>query len=237
MTIKLLIFLYFFNSIATADIICNSEHDGSYDCSNKNLNFSGLGHLCEATYSASSLNLANNNLNFSIFDFTFNKFKLIKNILNLSSNNLEKIEKYAFYHDLSLIDDKNNLMPLNIFILDLSNNHLKHVPWSAFEKVSTLRFLYLNNNAISKIDMNDFNPSNYFENLTHLYLSSCGLQFIDNNIFVYLTNLILLDVSYNKLKSLDVTIGHRLIANSKNTNIFTYINTNNNPLECNCHLL
>jgi hypothetical protein len=241
MNTRIIIFIYWisFTFANASNIICKSKNDGSYDCSNKNLNISSIDILCEVTYSASSLNLANNNLNFAINNFTFDKFKLINRTLNLSSNKLEKIEKYAFYHDLSLNNDKNNILSLNISILDLSDNFFKNVPWQAIEKISSLRYIYFNKNSITNLDMSDYSPScvNYLEKITHFYSSSCGIKFIDQIVFSYLTNLILIDISQNNLKNLDFSIGIQLIANFQNTNIYTYINTSNNPLECNCNLL
>jgi hypothetical protein len=233
------IFWILFTIANAGNIICKSKNDASYDCSNKNLNISALDILCEVTYSASSLNLANNNFIYSIPNYTFNKFKLINQTLNLSSNKLEKIENYAFYHDLSLNNDKNNILPLNISNLDLSDNFFKHVPWKAIEKISSLRYIYLNMNSISKLDMNDYSPScvNYLEKITHFYSSSCGIQFIDKIVFYYLTNLILIDISQNNIKNLDFSIGNQLIANFKYTNIYTFIDTSNNPLQCDCNLL
>ena len=239
-------------------IICNSDLEQAdpynYDCSNLSLNWTMLNNLIEATWSATNLNLASNEFGPIMAHLSLNRFKLLNSTLNLSSNSLEQIQSHAFYYTVQLNVQSNETGTLVFFPivkLDLSRNSFASLPWNSIKSLSNLKELFLSHNNISSLDMGDLmvkiggnNLNNeLFSSLTHVYLSSCGLKYVSAEILNYLTNLVMLDLSNNHLKSLDSQIGQILDYNNDmrdfNEQIrpATQLDLHDNPLECNCSLL
>ncbi len=206
-------------------IICVSDLEQAdpynYDCSNLSLNWTLLNNLIDATWSATNLNLASNEFGPIVANLSLNQFKLLNNTLNLSSNSLEEIQSHAFYYMVQLNVQSNEtgtLVSFPIVKLDLSKNSFTRLPWNSIKSLSNLKELFLSHNNISSLDMGDllFNTDSnnlsddLFSSLTHVYLSSCSLKYVSHDILKYLTNLVMLDLSKNQLKSLDPQIGQVL---------------------------
>lgn len=226
-----------------SSIICQAKQPSEYieatdyDCSGLNVSWQSLQQIIESTFTATSLNLANNNFDPIIRNKSFDRFKLLKTSLNLSSNKFEQIESHAFYYNIQLVNSNNETgseETSKISILDLSNNKFKLIPWTAVKSLSNLQHLYLSHNSINCLNISKLKEINSetFSSLTHLYLDSNSMESIDNEILKYLTKLLLLDLSSNKLKTLDPQIGQTLSFNQH-----TQLNVSNNELECNCKLL
>jgi len=239
-------------------IICVSDLEQAdpynYDCSNLSLNWTLLNNLIDATWSATNLNLASNEFGPIVANLSLNQFKLLNNTLNLSSNSLEEIQSHAFYYMVQLNVQSNEtgtLVSFPIVKLDLSKNSFTRLPWNSIKSLSNLKELFLSHNNISSLDMGDllFNTDSnnlsddLFSSLTHVYLSSCSLKYVSHDILKYLTNLVMLDLSKNQLKSLDPQIG-QVLGYNNDRRIFdeqnrpaTQLDLHDNPLECNCSLL
>jgi len=219
----------------------------SYDCSDQQLNWPGLENIIDSARSATSLNLASNNFDPIVYNKSFNLFKTLSNTLNLSSNSLNEIESHAFYYEVQLTQSNGNLAPLQISSLDLSYNYFTYIPWLSVASLPNLQYLYLNQNKnLTSFDMadlvilNDKKEYSIFAMLTHIYLQSCEIKYVDHKILKYLSNLILLDLSSNNLKNLDAQVGIQLTFNNDMqilSDRYTSLNLKNNPLQCDCKLL
>ncbi len=136
-------------------IMCETINLKSYDCSNRGLGRRGLEEsLIEPTLSADSINLSFNNFDQTISNYTFNSFKLLHGILNLTGNKLDKIESHAFFfnpYTIQSIKQIEDMKPMKITMLDLSANDFSVVPWNSIKFLPNLKELYLNGKSIKNL--------------------------------------------------------------------------------------
>jgi hypothetical protein len=207
----------------------------NYDCSHKNLDWPTLDNLIEPIRGSSNLNLAFNQfdlINHTIYNKSFSRFQLLANTLNLSSNEFERIETYAFYYSTNL----NEYEPLKFTRLDLSHNRFRKIPWQSVRHLPKLEVLHFEANpTITQLDFGDLDSKIYsdttaFESLTKLYFSGCHIETIDANLFKMFRFLEFIDLSSNNLRHLSNRI-------SLNSLSLKYINIVKNPIECDCELL
>ncbi|XP_048449853.1 toll-like receptor 3 [Rhincodon typus] len=113
-------------------------------------------------------------------------------------------------------------LPVNITVLNLSHNQLKHLPASALSRYSQLQALDSGYNVITKIEENlckvlpflqtlglehnqlsqlSVHYFSYCSNLTELYIQFNRIKEITGDPFTNLQELTVLDVSHNKLAS------------------------------------
>ncbi len=149
--IGILLITQFHNaSSKSIQVVCEALTLTSYDCSGKDLDWRGLEEsLIEPTRVAETINFSFNKFSPKILNYTFNAFKLLVGTVNLTGNNLEKIESHAFFFDpytIQSINNKNNLKPLMIKNLDLSKNNFQAIPWNSIKYLENLKELYLNGN-------------------------------------------------------------------------------------------
>ena len=119
---------------------------------------------------------------FLLLDACFLKCQNLKELL-LNNNEINNIDLTAF----------NELTNLNC--LSLNNNQIEKIDENTFKLLKNLRYLNLNDNRISVMDHHCFWQ---LENLKELYLANNLLTFIITKyLFIYLTNLVELDMSNN----------------------------------------
>nr|AGJ51136.1 variable lymphocyte receptor C [Petromyzon marinus] len=109
-------------------------------------------------------------------------------------------------------------------ILVLQNNALQSLPAGVFDQLTELGTLWLSNNQLKSL------PSGVFDRLTklkELWLNSNQLQSIPEGIFKTLTNLQTLDLRNNELQS---------VPNGAFDSLgkLEVLNINNNPWDCEC---
>ena len=85
-------------------------------------------------------------------------------------------------------------------ILYLENKNLKRIDPNAFEGLSNLRYLHLQNNSITNLEGISFG---YLKHLQDLFLYGNKLKRIDSNIFKGLTFLRRLGLDYNEIEEID----------------------------------
>jgi len=116
-----------------------------YDCSNLGMEWSDLERsLIEPTRTATSLNLAANNLGTTIANKTFNVFKLLDHTLNMSSNKIARVDSHGFFVNPDLNSLSERLDPLRITALDLSFNSFEIIPWNSVKSLFSLERFYFN---------------------------------------------------------------------------------------------
>lgn len=142
-------------------------------------------------FSMSYLILTNNQLNFLPFSF-FSNFVNLK-VLRLNKNSISFIENFVF----------SNLKQLDM--LDLSENKIQSIQPELFDNLQNLRTLNLEKNSMKIL------PPELLANLKKLELLNLSSNFLSSNWINFMTfknlfNLRLLDLSYNKLTSLENSI-------------------------------
>uniref|UniRef100_A0A0K0DZJ9 LRRCT domain-containing protein n=1 Tax=Strongyloides stercoralis TaxID=6248 RepID=A0A0K0DZJ9_STRER len=134
--------------------------------------------------------------------------KLLEHVI-LSHNSISKLKASTFIdQQLSSLDVSWNMISdieegvfknNGIEYIDLSHNRLTEMPTKQLENVKkSLKYLNLQYNKIeylSKIDFDNFN------NITHLYLNNNNIKSIDENTFMSLKKLEVLDISNNPITS------------------------------------
>lgn len=136
------------------------------------------------------LKLHNTNLSISNFD----AFEMLKNLkfLDISRNNLTLMSAPKFH----VLGNLTQLIKLNI-----SNCQLRNVSDVIRALGSALRELDVSGNSIGKLHVNTFNALNHLE---YLNLSNNNFSHFDFALLKNLTNLRVLDISYNKLHNANV---------------------------------
>lgn len=139
-------------------------------------------------FSMSYLILTGNQLNFLPFSF-FSNFVNLK-VLRLNRNSISFIENFVF----------SNLKQLDM--LDLSENKIQNIQPELFDNLSNLRTLNLEKNSMKIL------PPEILTNLKKLELLNLSSNFLSSNwinfaTFKGLFGLRLLDLSYNKITSLE----------------------------------
>jgi Leucine-rich repeat (LRR) protein len=142
-------------------------------------------------FSMSYLILTSNQLNFLPFSF-FSNFVNLK-VLRLNKNSISFIENFVF----------SNLKQLDM--LDLSENKIQSIQPELFDNLQNLRTLNLEKNSMKIL------PPELLANLKKLELLNLSSNFLSSNWINFMTfknlfNLRLLDLSYNKLTSLENSI-------------------------------
>ena len=132
------------------------------------------------------------NLSFSRFDNNtplFDYFPYLTELI-LSNCNLEHINNMPF-----------NLLS-NLIVLDLSYNKLVTLYRNVFYGLNRLKTLNLKGNYLLETLGNNTSFFDGVPHLAELILSNCSLEHINNMTFYLLSNLTVLDLSYNKLVTL-----------------------------------
>ena len=143
-------------------------------------------------------------------------------VFSLEFNFIRELPFDLFHslYNLTFLDMGNNLIthiPFGLFKnlnnvakLNLSSNFIVSLPQSSFISLYRLKWLYLSNNKLRELPGYLF----YFTWLEWLYLDHNHLEYLPYNLFVthsdYLLPLMLLDLSYNRLKSLPKDLGDPL---------------------------
>lgn len=234
-------------SISGENLYCDTDPNTvdsevfSFDCSNRHLTWQNLAKLNHHVRGSSTLNLAFNNFNqdsadSAIKNLSFNSFKQLKYKFNLSSNSFKRIDSRAFYFTISITDDvppDSQLNPLRFTELDLSNNSFEVMPWDSIKNLPNLSILILNKNPLKRLDFGDLtldkNPS-YFKSLTHVYINSSEIEYVDPAMINLLENLKLIDLSWNRIRNIE-----NIFQISRSLTPKLYID--NNPLVCDCNLI
>lgn len=142
-------------------------------------------------------------LTLTSLDLSYNYFKEIDNFpsinsisfLSLSNNQIETLLPNCF-SKLQSLDFFLFTLGINI---DLSYNKLKSINSSSFTNVSLIGFYLIYNQLTS----NSIDPL-LFKNLANLNLTGNLINKIDSNLFKYSNDLIQLDLSWNKIDTIDL---------------------------------
>jgi Leucine-rich repeat (LRR) protein len=154
------------------------------------------------------------------------RFNLLTNLNEINSSSLRYLN--VSNNRLQEINFKNTFLP-NLEYLDLSQNCLISIKNDSFFNMNQLKHLNLSHN---KLDLeSEFNNISYFHGLSlleKLDLSFNGIKYLDSNLtFQYLTSLTYLNLSNNKLKSINSFVFAFLIKlgefNSASNNL-TFLN-------------
>lgn len=117
--------------------------------------------------------------------------------LSLETNNLKKLDNYAFEHTPNLI------------FVDLSYNEIREVPETIFGALSDLQFLNLSHNLLRSIPKNLFRQTKM---LSELNLSNNPIKYIVGDQFLNLDKLYSLNLAHNEIFSLASDIFNGLTA-------------------------
>ena len=139
--------------------------------------------------------------------------------LDLSDNNLSHIHPDTFNHNYVLS------------WLSLAGNKLFSINTEVkFIYSKSLNFFDLSKCNIDSIPINTFNDT---ENISHLNLSYNSISTMNSNMFISLKKLKLLDISYNKLRSLHAETFSELCTPDMCS---VLIIVDGNPWNCNCEM-
>lgn len=157
-------------------------------------------------------------------NFSFQKLARLAAIgLDLSNNRLEAVDVYTFWHQTP--DGKK---PLPITELNLSSNNMRFIPWRSISSLRTLDRLIMGNNQLTGLNLEDDSLiGEPFDSLKEIILPNCQIEFIDPKVMQFLINLSLLDLSYNRIRTLDDSFSQA---------VQLKLILNENPLDCNCSL-
>jgi len=156
--------------------------------------------------------------------------------VDLSSNSLMIIEPKTFIRNrfleilslssnqyLRLPEEDPFLYSQSLRVLQLSACNLSHIPPKAFQELPNLQELYIAQNKIGML----YNVPGIGHlgtlDISHNYLSDLG-----SDIFTAFPNLIRLNLSYNMLSTLNITVVTQLVKVSNSTDL------NGNPWLCDC---
>ena len=135
---------------------------------------------------------------------------------------------------LQLVDNKIKHVDRDMFsglftlkYIYLSKNQLQYLHPDAFVRLQNLKMLYLNNNPDIQIPT----ERNFIKSLSlpHLDISRCNVSSLSVETFPKVSALGMLDLRYNKLKTVDINISKALL---KLSSLYLY----GNPLQCDCQL-
>jgi len=156
--------------------------------------------------------------------------------VDLSSNSLMNIEPKTFIRNpsldilslssnqyLHLPEEGPFLYSSSLRILQLSACNLSHIPPKAFQGLPNLQELYITYNKIGML----YNVQGV-RHLTTLDVSHNYLRDLDSDIFTTLHELIDLNLTYNRLSTLNVTVMPQLVKVSNSTDLI------GNPWVCDC---
>ena len=214
----------FLVNIGFACVYISSEH---LDCS-----YNSLLSLPVFTVEFKTVNASHNrisNLNESAFHVSRNithednNLKL-SHLVSRQRNQLEIID--LSWNSITCIHPNSFAFASRLKWLSLANNRGLQLPKDGLFVIgNSLEHLYLNNCNISDLGKHMFKPGNH--NLKELYLAHNVIMFIHGKSFIYFEMLQVLDLSYNKLMSIEVKTLVPLI------NLQSLL-LENNPLLCDC---
>ena len=168
----------------------NMSTNQVYNLTNFQFSSTGISHIPikNCVFSMSYLILTENNLNFLPFSF-FSNFINLKR-LRLNKNSISFIENFVF----------SNLKQLDM--LDLSDNKIQNIQPELFDNLQNLRTLNLEKNSMKIL------PPEILSNLKQLELLNLSSNFLSSNWINFMTfknlfSLRLLDLSYNKITTLE----------------------------------
>lgn len=125
------------------------------------------------------------------FDFTVLKEQTALSSLDISKNNLKKIENAAFLSSLENLED-----------INVADNQLENIPEIVQYLNANMETMDLSGNFIGKVDANMFER---FSSLLWLYLRNTSLAITDFDPFHKNSKLFSLDISYNNMAEVDFT--------------------------------
>ncbi|VVD01634.1 unnamed protein product [Leptidea sinapis] len=162
-----------------------------------------------------SLNLSFNPLKI-LFQNTF-QFGLPLSTLYLDSCEIQVIENGTFHglNNLKMLTLRNNSLKAKDLLLNISNNFLDYVPYDTFYNVTSVETLDLSDNLLPKVELSGFQE---LRKLKYLILRKNEIKSILCKKKITLIELILFDVSYNRLDHLPATI-FEYFPNIQNINI------------------
>ncbi|KAJ8928912.1 hypothetical protein NQ314_018458 [Rhamnusium bicolor] len=161
-----------------------------------------------------------------VLEFSGNNLRTLhqEKFLKLDLINLQRI--YMSRCRISIIDDRTFKGLSNLVELDLSDNLLDVVPSAAFLECPSLMRLTLSLNPIKTLERAAFNHMSF---LNTLELSNCAISKVDEGAFQGLYSLEWLHLDGNKMSSFGAS--RHLPAGLKGVQL------QENPWECNCHIL
>ncbi|KAH9645155.1 hypothetical protein HF086_005700 [Spodoptera exigua] len=181
--------------------------DANYRLHYLNLSYNSISGIQDNSFSNTNLfdiNLKNNTISGALKENTFTGLAAISS-LDLSQQNVDAIKNKAF-------SSMHSLMHLN-----LSSNNIKEIENSSFYN-SSITTLDLSRNKVYQLNF----LQNNLLNLTELYLNDNNITIVEKNTFVNQTQLIKLDLSMNRIKSIE--------PNSLPLNSLQYFNIEGNNL-------
>ncbi|XP_060633537.1 amphoterin-induced protein 2 [Anolis sagrei] len=145
---------------------------------------------------------------------------------------LEKMTTLIVSHNsIALISPGSFSMMTNVKYLDLSSNNLRSLGGPVFQELRVLEVLLLYNNHIAQVDSAAFGG---IHKLQKLYLSYNALTHFPIDLYIgkyKLAELVLLDISYNRIKSIPINFMSLVPARH-----LSGIYLHGNPFYCDCTL-
>ncbi|KAM6968276.1 toll-like receptor 21 [Aplochiton taeniatus] len=178
-----------------------------------------------------------NSIKFSVFQDTLqvldlqrNQIRFLSEVPNSPFINLSKV------YDLKL----DGQMPYGITLLPraffrglsslkslyITNNHITHLAADAFDDLTNLQFLTLDNSATGVVQLQPGVFKNLC-NLTKLIAENMGIQNLSEEVFGNLTKLRTLQLNRNVMEKIDVNVLEALPS-------LRYLDIRNTPLSCTC---
>ncbi|XGW09434.1 hypothetical protein V3C99_011606, partial [Haemonchus contortus] len=160
------------------------------------LSYNSLAYIARGTFKNLAKNLERLNIEENIFHAVPAALSDLRNLTHLSmnGNKLTKVEAEPFEGLKEVLVD-----------LSLAYNRLKIVPTAALNGMVRLEHLDLSKNSIKQLDRSAFGTfDGKASSLVHLNLAGNHLKSIDDpDVFLRMTSLAYLDLSYNKLEHID----------------------------------
>lgn len=166
----------------------------------------------------------------TVLDLQGNQIRFFKEIINSPFVNLSKLS------DLKLDAQRPfglTVLPRTLFrglhslkSLYLTNNNIYHLPPDAFDDLTSLRFLTLNNCCVGVVNLQPGVFKN-LRNVTKLIIENMGIQNFSKEVFGNLTQLRTLQLNRNVMQSINVRALESLPK-------LQYLDIRNIPLSCTC---
>lgn len=154
--------------------------------------------VSEHYLNANAIDLSHNNIT-KLENFSFAKFSSVKRI-NVSYNRVSQVDAYAFFE----LDTRNDTIPRtksDLYEIDLSNNNLSSIPLRSIVGLNNLVDLYLSRNRITRLDFSS-RPNHTWPSLLHIDLSYNMISFVELTILKCLPMILEIDLSHNEIISL-----------------------------------
>jgi Leucine-rich repeat (LRR) protein len=132
-------------------------------------------------------------------DISYNKIKSLPSTIS----KLARIQTLLLQHNkIQMINFK---IPPSLAFLDLSNNHIEFIDKGVFENAANLQSLNLRNNKLKMFELSwEHVPNIGSSSMEFIDLKNNLIENLDKSLFTRTPKL--LDLSYNKLKSIDLEI-------------------------------